>query len=250
MLFSMPFLYAFLLFVLGVVFGSFGNVLVYRLPRGESVNGWSRCRSCGARLGTRDLVPLFSYAALRGRCRACRERISWQYPLIELAGGFLFLLAGALVPMPFQALLLALALWLLLLIATVDLQTQRIPDALSIPFTLLAVVYSLSTGSFDALSPTIAVGFLGAQWLVSRGKWVGSGDVLLVAGLSALAGPWQQTLLALILSYIIGAVMAAGLLLSGKKQRDDTLSFAPFLASGLLVTLVYGEQLLRYVPYM
>jgi len=250
MLPSFPFPIAILLFGLGVIFGSFGNVLIYRLPRAMSVWGWSGCRSCGARLHAVDLVPILSFAALKGRCRGCRERISWQYPMIELMSGLLFLLAGVLATDLFQTLILAFAMWLLLLIATIDIQTQRIPDVLSIPFTVLAVVYSFSTGSFDILSPTIAVGFLGAQWIVSRGQWVGSGDVLLVAGLSALAGAWQYTLLALMLSYIIGAIVAAGLLMSGKKHRHDALSFAPFLALGLLVTLVYGQQILSYFLYM
>ena len=252
-------------FVLGAVFGSFGNVLIYRLPEGKSIGGRSRCPHCKRALGIIDLVPVLSFVVLGARCRTCRKNISWQYPLVEFVSGLLFLwtLHREFTSMEafsgywfLQAALLALCLWLLLLIAIVDCRTGMIPDALNIPFVLLAFLYSVLWWHvgiwffpvFVTLvfqGALIGGGFFAVQWLVSRGRWVGSGDVILGTGIGFLLTDPLLVILALGVSYILGAVVASVLLLMGKVTRKSHLPFGPYLVAGTFVTLFWGEQILE-----
>ena len=241
------FLYSviFHLFLFGIAFGSFANVLIARLPEKKSIRGRSMCPACKHTLSALELIPLVSYAMLRGKCKGCKKSISIQYPLVELAGGLLFILAGHLtewstIPTAF----LAVSLVLLLAIAIIDARTERISDALNIPLLLTAGLYSFTSGSFDPYAVAIGVGFLGFQWLVSRGTWIGTGDMILIVSISLLASTWSQMLFGLFAAYIFGGFMAGALLLSKKKSRTDSLAFAPFLALGLLAALLLGEQVL------
>lgn len=239
--------YAVLLFIFGVIFGSFGNVLTRRIPEGMTIGGRSMCPRCKKGIALYDNVPLISYLVLRGKCRHCKKPISVRYPLIELASGLLFLSTVTLhVDLISQA-VLALCLWLLLLISVVDAEYQGIPDALNIPFVLLAAVYSYTTGTFDWLSLTIGLGFLGGQWLVSLGKWVGSGDVILITGMALLVGIWPKMVMCLLFAYIIGAAVASILLLTGLKTRKDALPFAPFLSLSTMITVFHGQWILMYL---
>ncbi|MFH0770017.1 MAG: prepilin peptidase [Candidatus Peregrinibacteria bacterium] len=237
-----------LIAVLGVVLGSFANVLVARLPSRQSIGGRSRCPSCGEELAVRDLIPVLSYALLGGRCRSCKAPISLRYPIMEIASGALFLLAvfhtaPAIVP----GLLLSFFLWLLLTIAAIDAQTQQIPDSLNIPLFFVGVCYAASIRSIVLSCPILAVAFFLLQWLLSRGKWVGSGDILLAAGVGFALGSIGDVLLWLGLSYIIGGCIAAVLLLMHRRKRTDTIAFAPILAFGAAVVLLYGDRIAQGV---
>jgi len=245
-----PLFSAFLLFVLGLCFGSFSNVIIARVPRGEGITGRSHCMFCKARLHAHELVPVLSFLVQAGRCRTCKERIAWRYPLIELGGATLFIAAAIMTGTFVEALLLGVALWLLGTISLIDMQMQRIPDALNIPFFLIAALYHiLFVVPIDIIAPLIGVLFFGAQWLVSGGRWIGSGDIILIAGIGLLAGSWPLMLITLLCAYGMGALVAAGLLLQGKKKRNDTLAFAPFLAAGLLVALLAGPRFLQVFMY-
>ncbi len=234
------------LFALGTVFGSFGTVLIARIPVGQSIRGRSRCPRCGAVLSAWQLIPIVSFVLLRGRCASCRERIALWYPLLELASGTLFLAAGSMagssVP---QGIILGLALWLLLVIAVIDGKTQHIPDALNVPFIIVAAAVALGRGGVDWVALFLGIGFFGAQWLFSRGRWVGSGDVLLAAGLGILLPQWKTMALAITIAYVLGAFVAASLLLTGRKERKDVMAFGPFLATGGVVALLFGGKILQ-----
>ena len=133
------------LFLIGAAFGSFGNVLIYRVPRGEALDGRSHCPHCNHTLGILDLFPLLSFFVLRAKCRYCRAPISWQYPVVELVSALLFLSTSLLPGLTFVQMLLAgFSLWILLLIAIIDAQTQGIPDLLNIPLLVFTGMYSLS----------------------------------------------------------------------------------------------------------
>jgi len=216
-------------FLVGLLCGSFGNVLVYRLPQGQSVCGRSKCPHCKKQIEPRDLVPLLSFLLLRGRCRSCHELISLQYPLVEFGSGILFIIALIVAPGNVAiAFLLALVLWLLFIIALIDAQTQGIPDVLNAPFILLAGLYAFLTGNFSYIGPLIAAGFFLAQWRLSSGRWVGSGDIFLALGIGLLIGDVPRVLCMLGASYIIGAVVAGFLLWTGKKTRQNYLPFGPY----------------------
>jgi leader peptidase (prepilin peptidase)/N-methyltransferase len=246
-----------LLFIilLGLSLGSFGSMLLYRIPRGETLGGRSHCTHCQTSLHWYDLVPLMSFLALRGRCRACKKRISWKYPLIEITTALLFLfLALALPPMSIFALLfLAVATYMLILIAFEDFETQKIPDLfITIAFlsALLFRVFHAPTGGEtemrDAfLGASLPLLFFGALCIMSHEEWIGSGDILLGTMIGLLLGV-KLTLLALFFAYVGGALIASLLILLHIVKAKGALAFAPFLSGGALLALFFGERFLLW----
>lgn len=230
--------------VIGACMGSFGNVLIDRLPAGESILGRSRCDGCKRVLSPFELVPLFSWLFLRAKCRTCSGRISVRVPFVECFSALLALFAvyhaGAL---PAVIALFA-ALWALLLIAVIDTRTRTIPDVLTFTAFASALAYQwLATGTIPVVAPFIAASFFGTQWLLSRGRWVGSGDILLAAATGMLVGTPQAALWLLMASYAIGANVAIVLILRKKLSRGDMIPFGPFLVVAAYAVLFAGEAL-------
>lgn len=234
-------------FILGLIFGSFGNVLITRIPGGRSIGGRSACTDCGHILRASDLVPVLSYCILRGKCAHCKARISALYPTVEILSAFLFVFALYSADSVPSAILLSMALWSLLLIAAVDIRTQEIPDVLSGMFIVLSLLFMMERGVFDPWAFVLGVGFFGIQWVLSKGKWIGSGDVLLSIGISALLGKWQLVIVMLFVAYIVGAAVAVFLLLTKRIGRSSTIAFGPFIALGAFVALWKGEEILSCV---
>lgn len=222
-------------------------VLVSRLPAGQHIGGRSRCPRCKHMLGAVELIPVLSYVLLAGKCRHCHRPISCLYPCVELLSALLFVLALFLAKSPLPSLLLALSLWMLLLIAVMDLRTQTIHDALNLSFILFAVAYAVAIGRLEMGGPLLLVFFFGAQWLVSRGRWVGSGDILLGAGIGVLLGGFGSSLLCLGLAYVIGAVVAVFLLLTKRATRKSHIPFGPFLAAATLLMIIFGDRMLPVI---
>ncbi len=234
--------------LLGLVVGSFANVCVHRLPRGESiVSPPSRCPACGARIEARDNLPVFGWLLLRGRCRACRAPISWRYPAVEAANGLLWLALAALHgprPRTFVEMGLVSALMVLSLI---DLDHQILPDVITLPGVVLGIAASFLPGS--PLPPLQAVVAALAGWLAfaavakayekTRGvEGLGQGDWKLAALLGAFLG-WQKMLLTVLLASMAGTVV--GLLAIALRGRDlrYALPLGTFLgAAGTLVVFV------------
>lgn len=230
--------------VLGVACGSFANVLIERLPAGHSILGRSICDRCKRVLRFVEMLPVISYLMQRGKCRSCAADIPSTFALIELLGGALFVLALFLAELQvIPGILLALTFLTLLVIAIIDARTQTIPDVLTIALTGCAVLLQLVHGQFLWTGATLGVAFIGAQWLISRGKWVGSGDVLLVAALGILLGDHLDMAIALMLAYGIGALWAAAVLLWKSKKEMHVVAFGPFLILGSVIALVWGEQI-------
>ena len=142
--------------------------------------------------------------------------------------------------------LTVLSLGFLLLIAVIDTRTGRIPDVLSIPFLLLALLRGYLLGSSLLLPVLIGGGFFFLQWLISRGKWVGSGDIILAAGIGAFLGSVSQLIIALGIAYILGAVVATVLLLCGTKKIKERVPFGPFLVIGAFGSFFTGERVVEY----
>lgn len=233
--------------LLGLVMGSFGNVVIGRVPSRETLGGRSHCVHCKKTLSPAELIPVLSWVFLRGKCFGCKKPISMQYPIIELLMGVLFVIAA--VHTSFQllpAVLLCIVFWAMLLITVIDLQTQMIPDALTIVLALSGFFYhwaSMGIIAFDAM--VLGVAFLGVQWLMSRGRWIGTGDLFLIGALGLLLGAWQLMAVGLFVGYIVGAVIAGMLLLTKKISRNAHVPFGPFLITGAFVALVWGEEILR-----
>lgn len=225
--------------------GSFGNVLIYRVPEGKTINGRSMCPHCHRVLRAWELVPVLSFLVLGARCARCKIHISLQYPLVELFSALLFLLAFR--TAEFQVLpglILGIAFWLLLIISIVDMRSLLIPDAFNLPFVGMAALYALITGQFSWWAVGITVGFFGAQWVLSRGRALGSGDVILAVGTGLLQPDWPHALFALLLAYVLGSVVAVYLLVRSKTTFNSKLAFGPFIAIGAVLSVVFGQYAL------
>jgi len=237
----------------GAILGSFLNACVFRLPRGISmIRPPSACPRCGTHIRWHDNVPVIGWLALRGRCRSCRERISPRYPVVEGLTALLFALLalryGA-TPALIPALLFA---WLMLLVTLVDFDARIIPDAVTLPGTVLGLVMAwLGPMPFrDALIGAVAGLCLlwGIAWAYERVTGIegmGGGDIKFAALLGAFLG-WQGLLLTLFLASLGGA-LAGGLLMLRKKGTGKTaLPFGSFLAPAGLVVYVFGGQILAW----
>ena len=248
------------IFILGIFIGSFLNVVVFRLHRQEGfIKGRSKCLFCGHILYSKDLVPLFSYLFLKGRCRYCRQRFSHQYPLVELATGLAFVLifnklvAGLnLLALEPQQLLALIAWWLiacfLIIIFVYDLKYYLILDKVIWPAVIIALLVNIILGSSILnllLAAIVGSGFFLLQFLISKGKWIGGGDIRLGFLIGCIVG-WPQILTALFLAYILGSVISAILLLNNKKRWGDKIPFGTFLALATFLTMLYGQNLVAW----
>lgn len=235
--------------VLGAIFGSGVTALSWRLPRGESwVHGRSACPACGHVLGPLDLVPLLSWMVARGRCRYCGSGVSARYPAIELACALWSMLAWAklgLVPELAPVLLWG---WLLVALTVIDLDFKLLPDALTLPGTLIAVAAALlGPGARHALYG-IAVGS-GYLWLFAwiwstflKREGMGGGDIKLAAMFGALLGP-LGAFLTITVAAFAGALAGALLMARGRGGMRTELPFGSFLAPAAMAVFLWGERL-------
>ncbi len=230
--------------ILGLLFGSFFLVLADRIPRGESVLfGRSHCDKCKKPLRWFELIPVFSYIVQGGHCRRCHTRLSILYPLTEMGTaaifGALYIVFPSLVPFVVMVTLSSILLVLFL----IDLRTQLLPDVLvysGIAVALVRIVLAipgapmLTSGIIAALG---ASGFLGAIWLITRGRGMGFGDVKLGLFLGLLVG-YPQIVPAIYLAFLTGAIVGVILMLGHKKTLKSAIAFGPFLIGGTVCMMV------------
>ena len=251
--FSPVALYA-LLGLLGLVVGSFLNVCIHRLPKGESiVHPPSCCPTCGIPIRWYDNLPLVSFLLLRGRCRACGERIAWQYPAVELLTGFLFLLTMLRFGFGLRSIFLLIFICGLIVITWIDLDHEIIPHAVTLPGIPLGLIGSLITrepSPWEALAGML-VG-AGLVYLVAvyaevafQKESMGGGDVNLLAMIGAFLG-WRLMLLAFFSAVASGACLSLGLIATGVLSRKDRIPFGPFLALGAVVALFAGDRVIDW----
>lgn len=236
-------------FVLGAVFGSFANVLIYRIPRGESVVlPGSRCPACGKSLPWWENVPLLSFLLLRGRCSGCGASIPARYPAVELLVGALATYAVVAHGLSWEALSTAVLGFLLVVASCIDLEHRIVPDRITLPGMVLGVVLSFLRGGIGALVNALLAGLLagGALLVVSLGSrgGMGGGDIKLAAMIGCFAG-WPRVAVGLFLGVLIGGVVGAFLLATGRAGRKDFIPFGPALALGGFMGTEWGVELLR-----
>jgi len=260
----------------GLCIGSFLNVVIHRLPKmlerdwraqcaelegheapaeGERYNlivPRSRCPGCAKPIAAIENVPVFSWLALRGRCSGCGMRISPRYPVIELAAGAAAALAAwrfGFTPAAFGAMLFV---WTLLAAAVIDLDTQLLPDDLTLPLLWTGLAFNLF-GTFVTLKSAVVgamVGYL-ALWLVywafklATGKeGMGYGDFKLLGALGAWLG-WSALPLIILLSSVVGALTGLGMMLFARHARGTPIPFGPFLAAAGVIALYWGAEIVR-----
>ena len=243
-----------LIFVFGIIIGSFLNVCIYRIPRGESIAfPPSHCTHCSHPLAWYDLIPVLSYLSLRGKCRYCGGAISPQYPIIELLNGILYLFIYHYFGVSLEFAFYCFMASILIIISLIDFYEQIIPDGLILLIFVSTVLYKAAAyflygnpiafrdGIFGFLSGGLLLLIIA---LVSKGA-MGGGDIKLIAVLGLILG-LKKAILNILLSFIIGAVFSLYLLLSGKKGRKDAIPFGPFINTSFIITLFYGDMIINW----
>jgi leader peptidase (prepilin peptidase) / N-methyltransferase len=266
-------------FFLGLAVGSFLNVVIHRLPkmmergwqeecaglRGESVPPAepfnlfvprSRCPACGHGITAIENVPLLSWAALRGRCAACKAPISMRYPLVELLAGGAAAWCAARFGFGVAAFAAMLFLWSVIAASFIDFDTQLLPDSITLPLLWLGLLVNIPGTFVDLRSAVIgaAAGYLSlwsVYWLfkLATGKeGMGFGDFKLLAAVGAWCG-WQALPVTILLSSFIGAVVGIGLMVFARHGRNVPIPFGPYLGAAGIVALFWGPQLTRAYLY-
>ena len=241
-----------LIFLYGIIIGSFLNVCIYRIPKKENIaTTRSHCMSCGYQLKWYDLVPLFSYLVLRGKCRKCDSRISVQYPLVEALNGALYLLVFWRYGLSVDSLLYCLLFSALIVLSVIDFRTYEIPVGINIfilTLGLIRIVTDLShwlSSGIGLLSVSIPLLLI---YLVTKGRGIGGGDVKLMAAAGLLIG-WKLNVLGFLLGCILGSIIhVCRMKLSGEGR---TLAMGPYLAMGIAISVMWGEQMIAwYLSFM
>lgn len=257
----------FYIVVLGLVLGSFINVVIFRINKEQNfILGRSHCMHCKNKLKILDLIPVFSFLFLKGRCRYCNKKISIQYPLIELSTSILLvftylnldlirnnLAAFSKINPTLFYFYMSFLVMILLIIFVYDLRYYLIPDGVVITGFLLSIVlifYSyFCVFRFvildNALGLLIFSGFFAIQHYISGGKWVGWGDVNLGLLLGLVLG-LKLTILSLMIAYVAGAIISLILIALKLKTRKDIIPFGPFLIAASFLSFFYGNQMIGW----
>lgn len=232
---------------IGLLFGSFANVLIVRIPAGKSiVTPPSHCPHCGHPLRALDLVPVLSWLFLKGKCRYCQGRISPRYPLIELLTAALFV--GVFMRWGLSA--FTLAGWVLVIIlvsaAFIDLDEGIIPDIITIPGVILGLAVSFFTiGFLPALWGALAFGgVLFVAAVISQGG-MGGGDIKLAAAIGAFCG-LPGALITLLLSSLLGTLFGIILIMMGRAGRKTPVKFGPFLAVSAYIAFLFSNEIVMW----
>ena len=241
-------------FLLGLIFGSFLNCLIWRLRQGESILGRSYCPSCRHLIAWHDNIPVLSFLFLKGKCRHCKNRISWQYPLVELITALLFAFSFYTISQlkDFSPILLVFN-WLfifgLILIFIYDLRWQSVPMIFVWPFTVIIFFLNIILGILWwqlVIVGAVGVLFFLVQFLLTRGRGVGEGDIWLGLLMGVALARFDLLVLALVLSYFIGAIISVSLLVRHKKKLKSKIALGPFLVSGTLISLIFGAKIINW----
>lgn len=230
------------IFIFGITIGSFLNVCIYRIPLHQSiVTVSSHCMTCGRKLKWYDMVPVFSWLLLGGKCRSCKSKISLQYPVIELLNGILYVVICLVNGMDLFSLIYCLMTSALLTLSLIDWRTYEIPPGINAFLFILGVTAAvLDRGNLlSHLAGMVCVsGFLGILYLISRGRAIGGGDIKLMFACGLILG-WKQIILAFLLGCIIGSVIH--LIRIRVQGEGHVLAMGPYLSAGIFLAALWGN---------
>ncbi|HDQ03956.1 MAG TPA: prepilin peptidase [Deltaproteobacteria bacterium] len=242
-------------FVFGAVVGSFLNVCIYRLPEKESiVRPLSRCPHCKKSIRFYDNIPIISFFILKGKCRDCSEKISWQYPLVELITAAFSLLIFVQFGLSWMFLVHFVFTCVLIIIAFIDLKHQIIPDVLTLPgipvFFLLAVLVVKVPWQQSLLGIIIGGGILfviafGYEVITKR-EGMGGGDIKLLAMIGGFFG-WKALIFILLFSSLTGALVGISAMIIKKQDMKYAVPFGPFLAAAAVACIFWGDTFMRFI---
>ncbi|MFA5247776.1 MAG: prepilin peptidase [Patescibacteria group bacterium] len=259
----MFYFFIFFSLAIGAIIGSFTNCFIWRLHEDESLLGRSYCPLCRKKIHWYDNIPVISFFLLRGRCRSCGEKISWQYPLVEVAMSLLFATAaffaisgkiysGYLFFDATTALRLTrdwFFIFILLVVFVYDLRWYLIPDKVVLPAIVFIFIVNLFLGFswwLLLLCGLVGAGFFAIQFIVSRGRWMGGGDIRLGLFFGVFFGRFNTLFLAILLAYFIGSVISLLLIAIGRKKWGSQVPLGVFLAPGAILALFFGEKIISW----
>ena len=245
-----------IVFLFGITVGSFLNVLIYRIPKKEDfVKTRSHCMSCGYQLEWYDLIPLFSWLTLRGKCRKCKTKLSAQYPLVEALNGTLWLITYLLYDMSVTTLLYCGLISSLIALSVIDFRTYEIPVGFNIFILVLGTIRLVYEFILDHNSwPEYVIGLVSVSvpllliYYATKGRGIGGGDVKLMGAAGLLLG-WKLVILAFFLGCLLGSIIhIARMKISGESH---VLAMGPYLSAGLIIAIYAGEQMISaYLGYL
>jgi len=268
----MTLLTSIIIFVLGTAVGSFISVIIFRLKNNKKgiIFSSSICPKCKQKLKWRHLVPVLSYIFLRGKCAYCQTKISPSYFFLEIITGITFVLTflhfnflSPATPLLSDVFTQTEIIWktfyififysvsfsFLITIFFYDLLYKEIPDKISLPAIIIAlagIIILKYIGNTDALiGAAFGFAFFGIQYVISKGRWVGSGDIRLGILMGLLMG-FDKTILALALAYIAGAIFSTLLLISKKVTKKTEIPFAPFLTLATITAILFGKEIIDF----
>jgi leader peptidase (prepilin peptidase)/N-methyltransferase len=269
-------IYLTFLFILGLLIGSFLNVVIYRLPimmqrewrcdclefleqpsetpteKFDLSMPRSRCGECGHAISALENIPILSYLVLRGKCRACKTSISMRYPLVELLTGVISLIIGWHFGVSLQALAGLFFSWCLIAASGIDLDHKLLPDTITLSLMWLGILLSLFNIFIDLETSVIgAIAGYGCLWsvfimfkLVTGKEGMGHGDFKLLAALGAWCG-WKMLLVIVLTSSLVGAIVGISMIILGKSGRNTQIPFGPYLAAAGWISFLWGPVLLN-----
>ena len=244
---TMTYLIYALIFIFGITIGSFLNVCIYRIPRGETVvTTPSHCMTCGHKLRWFELLPLFSYIFLRGRCRSCKSQISPQYPIIEAVNGLLYVLVFAVNGLNLISIIYALFTSALLVLTVIDWRTYEIPISINIFILVLGclkVVLDFNNFLDYLIGFFIVSGFLVVLYMITKGRAIGGGDIKLMAVAGLLLG-WQLIVLAFLIGCVLGSILH--LIRMKVSGAERMLAMGPYLSAGLFIAMLWGNSFINW----
>lgn len=254
---------SFIIFCLGLAVGSFLNVVIIRGHKGETLRGRSHCVRCNEILSWAELVPVASFLVQKTRCRRCKTKISWQYPLVELAcaiayvAGFWTLVSEGLWvnthPLAFAGLAISIPAALVILVS--DLRFQTIPDGATLILCMVglgAVIVrsaavpmgTLRVAPYDFGAAIVAAGILGGLWFFSAGRWMGFGDVKLIFATSLILG-FPGAIAGFLFAFWSGGIIGVLLIFAGKKRLHQQIPFGPFILLGAGLAWFFSSPFLN-----
>ncbi|MEE1077558.1 MAG: prepilin peptidase [Agathobacter sp.] len=235
-----------IIFLYGIIIGSFLNVCIYRIPKKESLIPSSHCMSCGSKLRWYDLFPVFSFILLKGRCRYCKAKVSWQYPMIEMLNGILYVIVFMANGISLISVVYCLMTSALIVITVIDERTFEIPVGLN--YFLLVLGIGMTCLDYQNWK-THLIGILAISlplyllFVLSNGKAIGGGDVKLMGAAGLILG-WKT----IILAFFAGCIIASVIHLCRMKfsHAEKVLAMGPYLSVGIFISALWGNDFITW----